>query len=494
MKTYSFYSIIVSLITLLASSCNETSITALPEFYNIHEKLKPNEDYISCKHTYGKDSICGHEITYKVATDSSEVYLNINLTILELHSRITENLLYYIYYVLNNGGFFAVPDTTPHFLTNDFFANSYSQYKIACKTLDWECELFDNSLCRFGSGYWLDIYITPIFLNDNYVTYNKYSEYYFGGAHPNYSSFMQTYDLTTGEAINLEDIIKPDKNDQLRKKVVEHMAVSYPFDSNKTSVKDYLEDLNEWLGTGRSSIDEFNFPLNDPGIHECGLVFSYEKYDLTPGYLGCPHIVVSYDEIRDCLKAPFNDYVTTYSSHAIDTISNELETGRPWYGEHKIDSIRKSMGLSGSGHPYPIKIYNEYIYRHGKPTRHYQIKELIGTWISNGYHNDSKYILSINSDDTYINKTYNAANPNIAEEIEYVLTSKIMGKYTYDKNFNKLTLLNTECEYNIPTDSFIIYDNPEHSEYIIHSIEGDTLILANKTGDLWTYYRSIETD
>ena len=69
-----------------------------------------------------------------------------------------------------------------------------------------------------------------------------------------------------------------------------------------------------------------------------------------------------------------------------------------------------------------------------------------------------------------------------------------MGKYTYDKNFNKLTLLNTEYEYNIPTDSFIIYDNPEHSEYIIHSIEGDTLILANKTGDLWTYYRSIETD
>lgn len=52
MKTYSFYSIIVTLITLLASSCKETSITALPEFYNIHEKLKPNEDYISSRHTY----------------------------------------------------------------------------------------------------------------------------------------------------------------------------------------------------------------------------------------------------------------------------------------------------------------------------------------------------------------------------------------------------------------------------------------------------------
>ena len=52
MKFNFYFVTILILLSIMASSCNETSITALPEFYNIHEKLKPNEDYISSRHTY----------------------------------------------------------------------------------------------------------------------------------------------------------------------------------------------------------------------------------------------------------------------------------------------------------------------------------------------------------------------------------------------------------------------------------------------------------
>ena len=507
MKTYSFYSIIVTLITLLASSCNETSITDLPESYNFHKKIKPNEDYISSRHTYGKDSICGNEISYLRTTNNSNVYIDLNLTLLELHPKITTNLLSFIHYELYNRGFIVEPDTIPPFDIHELITNGYTQCEIARKILDWECELFDDSLCRFERGYWLEIYITPIFLNENYVTYGKYSETYLSGAHPNYSSFKQTYDLTTGKTINLEDIIKPDKYDQLREKVVGHMANTYPFNSEATSVDKYLDDLNEWIfGTsldvhmGFEQKDDFynkitleNFPLNDPGIHECGLVFSYEKYHLTPGYVGCPYIVVSYDEIRDCLKAPFNDYVTMYSSHAIESTENDCEFGCKYSDEDK-DSIRKTMGLSDNGNPFPIEAYDEYVYRHGKPLENYQTEQLYGTWIGYGHLYDPRHILTLNPNGSYIDIIENADRLNINKEIEYVFTSKIIGKYIYDKGFNKLTLLNTKHEYEIPTENYLIYNNPEHSKYIIHSIENDTLILADETGDLWPYYRYIESN
>ena len=68
-----------------------------------------------------------------------------------------------------------------------------------------------------------------------------------------------------------------------------------------------------WLGTGTTEneskkITLKNYPLENPAISSKGLVFCYERYELAPGVDGSPVVVLPYDEVRDCLKPPFNGY------------------------------------------------------------------------------------------------------------------------------------------------------------------------------------------
>lgn len=39
-------------------------------------------------------------------------------------------------------------------------------------------------------------------------------------------------------------------------------------------------------------------------------------------------------------------------------------------------------------------------------------------------------------------------------------------------------------------DWFIKYQDPENEYFIVHSIEGDTMIVADEEGDFWPYIRN----
>lgn len=322
-----FGGFLLLLISFVPSGCNSASElqNTLADSIDVYMQLKPNEEWDSGRHTYGKDSIVGNSIKYRLTTDSSDIYVDFNLTILELHPRITANLLSFIHGEMLDWGFINESDTIPPFTTKKMTDKGYSQSDIVKKALDWEGERFYHQLpliFEYGErGYNLDIETYPVFLNENYVTYKKYAYYYTGGAHGNYSICLHTYNLKTGESVDLEDIVIPKKLNKVRERVAYHMAAEYPIYSSVNSIEAYLDSLNRWKGlTDLSVIFGFkkeneieqislkNYPINDPGIHSAGLVFTYEKYHLTPGICGCPTILISFDEIRDCLKEPFCNY------------------------------------------------------------------------------------------------------------------------------------------------------------------------------------------
>ena len=322
-----FGGFLLLLISFVPSGCNSTSElqSTLADSIDVYMQLKPNEEWNSGRHIYGKDSIVGNSIKYRLTTDSSDIYVDFNLTILELHPRITANLLSFIHREMLDWGFINENDTIPPFKTKEMTDKGYSQSDIVKKALDWEGERFYHQLpliFEYGErGYNLDIETYPVFLNENYVTYKKYAYYYTGGAHGNYSICLHTYNLKTGESVDLEDIIIPKKLNKVRERVAYHMAAKYPVYSTVNSIDVYLDSLNRWKGlTDLSVIFGFkkeneieqislkNYPINDPGLHGAGLVFTYEKYHLTPGICGCPTILISFDEIRDCLKEPFGNY------------------------------------------------------------------------------------------------------------------------------------------------------------------------------------------
>lgn len=507
MKHYPFALITLLTATLIFNqSCNHNA-SSLPEFpsdsIDVFAELIPNEDRQSSFHTYGNDSVVGHDITYRMATDSARNYVDVRLNVLELHPRITANLLSFIHGEMLFQGFINENDTIPPF---DIYSKSnegYSQSEIVRSFLDWESGRFHKELESGEDGFYINFDVEPVFLNDKYVTYSKYVYSYTGGAHGDYSTFLQTYNRETGKTVNLTDMVEPNMMDKLRERVALHMAVNYPIYSPVNSVEEYLDSLNRWkrdtdvalkFGLKKESecerITLKNYPLNDPGIHEAGLVFTYEKYHLTPGVSGCPTVLVTFDEIRDCLKEPFRNYRTDPSK-----IRKIKEIDYPNYiSNTQLDSIRAARGTAADGGKWPREISDWYKYRHGNIKHHYPIGSIIGKWQGYGPKRNTRNTLSIKADGSFIHEREEATNEAEKGKIRYEYAETIQGRYKYNPQWNQLTLNNWQSielnEENL--EAFVKQRNPQNKYMIIHSIVRDTMYVADEVGNLWPYIRRKE--
>jgi len=139
---------------------------------NVYAPLKPNEEWFSGRHTYGEDSIIGNTITYKLSTDSIRIGVDIDFTILELHPRITANLLSFIHGELIDHGFINEGDTIVPFGIKEKSDKGFTQTEIVHMALDWEGERFYSELpeiLEYGeNGYNMAIEIYPVFLNEDF--------------------------------------------------------------------------------------------------------------------------------------------------------------------------------------------------------------------------------------------------------------------------------------------------------------------------------------
>ena len=511
MKKLLFFPVVVLLIliTWTFSGCNgNTKLQVLPsDSIDVYARLKPNENWISCRHTYGNDSIIGYTIKYRLATDTSNVFVDFDITTLELHPRITANLLSFIHNEMLTQGFINECDTIVPFGITEMTDKGFTQNDIVRKALDWESDLYYSELpciMEDSFGFELDIEIYPVFLNEDYVTYKKYSYYYTGGAHGNYSSFLQTFNRKTGESVDLEDIIIPEKMDDVREKVALHMAANYPIYSSIATMEEYLDSLNRWKGLTdigvimgvtkeeyRERITLKNYPLNDPGVHGAGLVFTYEKYHLTPGCDGCPTILVTFDEIKGCLKEPFCNYYADVNGFERYKEWNMYADPVQWYTEEQLDSVRAICSPADDGHPWPRDISDWYKYRYGDLKCSYKINEIIGTWIGYGHLYDPRQILTLNADGTFSNITEEALTEGADGKMRYDYASTIKGNYVYNARKNRIKNKNWE-KMRLEEKTLEAYGkqrDPENRYLIIHSIVGDTMYVADDIGDLWPYYR-----
>lgn len=268
------------------------------------------------------------KIKDSIPTKDSMIYITMNIVELDQNPKITSNLLSFAIFNLVDRGFLPSRDSLLSEKYNDRDFKDRTAQEVLNQFSDLVSKEFYAQLptiLSYECGFNMEINIYPVFLNDEYVTYCKDAYYYTGGAHGNYSRFLQTYNVKTGETIDLEDMVLPEKLGEFREAVVKHMAASYPIGEGIKTVTEYLDSLNSWFGLtnlevalGVASPDDLeritieNYPLNDPGITDVGLVVCYEKYALTPGVYGCPTIVISYDEVRDCLKPPFNKYPSKF--------------------------------------------------------------------------------------------------------------------------------------------------------------------------------------
>lgn len=475
---------------------------------DVYTRLKPNDELYSGRHTYGNDSVVGNTIKYRLSTDSVSIGVDIDITILDLHPQITANLLSFIHGEMIDHGFINESDTIVPFGIKEKSDEGLTQSEIVHMALDWEGERFYSELpqiIEYGeNGYNIAFEIYPVFLNEDYVTYKKFSCYFTGGGHSNYSLFLQTYNRKTGESVDLEDMIDSEKLDKVRERVAYHMAAKYPIYSSVNSTEEYLDSLNRWAGltdiavvmglaeeNDREQITLKNYPINDPGLHGAGLVFTYEMYHLTPGCNGCPTIILTFDEIRDCLKEPLNQYNSDLNEFEKYKSTDMYADKASRYTGTQLDSVRAAWSPADDGNPWPRSISDWYSYRVGKLKKHYALKDILGTWIGYGHLPDSRQILSIKPNGMYINITEEALEKDSLDRMIYNYTQTNQGTYNYNSSKNLLMLKNWE-DMKLKDETLEAYvkrRDPENKYLIIHSIENDTMYVADDMGNLWPFYR-----
>lgn len=296
-------------------SCNHPSriVPVEVDIDEIYKPLEPNDE-IPNDTTYGAEKIPGTTIEMDLKTENEDVYIFFeNLTVLDINASITQNLFDFIGEQLIEYGFVDQSFSLPQNEVLNLVTSGNSFRQAADKIIEIQRQAFDaqlDTISTYDSPFNISFNIYPVYLDNSYITYRLSSYAYTGGAHGITINHLRSYNLINGKMLTLNDIVKPEYLKEIRRDVIAQMAYSYPIYENITTVPQYLDSLNIFLGGFHDEADapqdsvitEDNYPLPDPGITDNGLVFVYQMYELTPASDGCPVVLIPYDDIKGCLK------------------------------------------------------------------------------------------------------------------------------------------------------------------------------------------------
>lgn len=305
--------LLMAVAILTACQNNRRVVPYESDSQDVFTALIPNEPEQPDGYTYGPAKVPGISLNYEMETENPEIYVNIeSFTILDINPAVTQSLLSFVKNELTEYGFIkptktlSAPDSIV--LSEDsVFTRNHILKEFDLLKSEFEKEL--PIIKEYGSAFNVVFNVYPVYIDNNYVTYNQSAYCYTGGAHGNTTKSLVTYDIKSGKALTLYDIVKSDRINEVREEVAAHMAYSYPIYENIKTVDEYIDSLNVWLNTSPAEekdsdnprITLANYPLPNPAINETGLVFIYETYQLTPGSDGTPVVVIPYIELKGCL-------------------------------------------------------------------------------------------------------------------------------------------------------------------------------------------------
>lgn len=91
-------------------------------------------------------------------------------------------------------------------------------------------------------GFNISIDFRPAYAYKDLITYQTYVSSFLGGAHGDYDIYFTTFNPVTAEVFTFESLVKPDRQAEVRKALVETIA-----DDHDISVDEYLEQVNNYL-------------------------------------------------------------------------------------------------------------------------------------------------------------------------------------------------------------------------------------------------------
>lgn len=126
----------------------------------------------------------------------------------------------------------------------------------------------------------------------NIINYRLTEETFMGGAHPSTVTTILRFNASTGEFIQLEDVVPLPNQEELKEKLLEKLMADKRAQS--------LEDLHKM---GYLEMDDLFISPNF-ALHEDSIEFYYNEYDIAPYAYGPSAICLSYEEVKDIITIP----------------------------------------------------------------------------------------------------------------------------------------------------------------------------------------------
>lgn len=269
----------------------------------------------------------GWNFSRRFPSDSLGIFVDYNVTLLNLNVDIAHELFTLSRNDLRKWGFIAQKDSTPLMNIPRFDSVRYRDIDVMAILLDGAQKEFDANLqelykigpnvgtqTEFNARF--DIY--PIWNTDNYVTYAMRGTAFVGGGHTQQDNMLITFDCISGKPISFREVFKNDDTKKIAELASSHLAGQNIFDNLKTpTIQSYLDSLNNWrrclpAEDGRidvcstRDVTVSSFPLMEPAFTSEGIVMVYPKYSIAPGFAGTPQIVLTYKELKGMFKPPFD--------------------------------------------------------------------------------------------------------------------------------------------------------------------------------------------
>ena len=143
----------------------------------------------------------------------------------------------------------------------------------------------------YTQAWLVEINSDILYQQENYISVASTVFTYTGGAHPNNSQVYRSYDLKTGEAISLDDILEPGYASALNSSAEIEFRMQKEIPPNES-----LESAGYWLEDGIFKVND-NFAI----INE-SLMFYYNPYEIGPYSLGATELelkLTDYVELID---------------------------------------------------------------------------------------------------------------------------------------------------------------------------------------------------
>jgi len=128
-------------------------------------------------------------------------------------------------------------------------------------------------------------------LESEFSSFELSSYSYTGGAHPNSFVVLMSFDIDSGEKLEVEDFV-------INTPLLEELGVKYFRETRKLSAGESLGNAGYFWGEG------FFFPENMALTHE-GLLFYYTPYEAAAYALGATSFTIPYKELKGVISDEF---------------------------------------------------------------------------------------------------------------------------------------------------------------------------------------------